>query len=164
MQTLKQGLESRGIKEGWPLGALVGWWAFERQCGTEVTSPQGKGPGLCPHQNFLGFHCSCFGGEKVWTPWSFGSVVLGLGRRPRCWRWDVRSVSPEMERAAGMRADLRGPFPPPLPSGKVWMPASVSLILGVLRRRRGVVEVFCSLLSCMMAALFPCLLAQVPFT
>ena len=61
-----------------------------------------------------------------------------------------------MERAAGMWADLCGPFPPPSPSGEA-MPASVSLIRGVLQRRQEVVAVFCSLLQCVKAASFPCL-------
>ena len=65
MQTLNQVLEFRGIKGGWSSGAPVGWWALERQCGTEVTSPKSKGPGLCTQQNSLGFDCGCFGGESV---------------------------------------------------------------------------------------------------
>lgn len=115
MQTLKQVLESRRVREVWSSGAPVGRWALERQYGTEVTSPQSKGPGLCPHQNSLGFDCGCFGGRVCELP-GLSALVLGLGRGSRCWWWDVRSVSPEMERAAGMRADPRGPFPPPSPS------------------------------------------------
>lgn len=55
MQTLKQVLESRSVREVWSSGAPVGRWALERQYGTEVTSPQSKGPGLCPPPKLAGF-------------------------------------------------------------------------------------------------------------